>query len=315
MSQTDLEITHRIQDGNEPLMPAYRDKLTQPQMLALTVYVRAFAISPTEPAPSKPPRQPVAAQMSPVQVYRAYCLACHDADGRGQTARKAMPELPDFTDQKWQAAHTDAEFKQSILNGKGKFMMPMKDKLSPTDAEQMTTYVRAFRSGKEVVKVEPLEPIVPPPPTKPVVVEPPKKKAVPPVAAETAERMRVATGLYRQYCLVCHGVDGKGRDMRTGMPAIPDFASQSWQSANSNPQIVVGILDGKGTLMPAFRGRVSEDQALDLAAYLRAFGPAPPAAVEAPAGDFEQRFRELQGQWNELQKQLQDLSKRPRENK
>ncbi len=50
MSQTDLEIAHRIQDGNEPLMPAYRDKLSQSQILALTVYVRAFAVAPPRAA-------------------------------------------------------------------------------------------------------------------------------------------------------------------------------------------------------------------------------------------------------------------------
>ena len=45
-----------------------------------------------------------------------------------------MPDLPDFSDAKWQAARSDAELKQSILNGKGKFMLPMKDKLGAADS-------------------------------------------------------------------------------------------------------------------------------------------------------------------------------------
>ena len=60
--------------------------------------------------------------------------------------------------------------------------------------------------------------------------------------------------------------------------------------------------------MPAFRGRVSEEQARDLAAYVRAFGPTTsgPQMPAAPGdADFERRFQELQRQWNELQKQLQ----------
>jgi mono/diheme cytochrome c family protein len=306
MSQTDLEITHRILDGNEPLMPAYRTKLSSTELLALTVYVRAFALGPTEPIVPKPPPV-VAAQMPPVQVYRAYCLACHDADGSGRIARKAMPDLPDFTDAKWQAAHGDAEFKQSILNGKGKFMLSMKDKLSPADVEQMVAYVRAFQGGKQVIPVEPA-PVVPPPPTQPTVVPGPKVSPVPP---ETAVRTRVATGLYRQYCLVCHGTDGQGRELKASMPSIPDFSSRSWQEGVTNPQLTVSILDGKGTLMPAFRGRVNDDQARDLAAYVRAFGPARAAPAEAPADDFEKRFRELQDQWNELERQLKELSKPP----
>ncbi len=91
------------------------------------------------------------------------------------------------------------------------------------------------------------------------------------------------------------------------MPAIPDFTSRAWQSGVATPQLLSSILDGKGTLMPAFRGRVNEEQARDLAAYIRAFGPAPAATSGTPANDFERRFRELENQWNELQRQLQSL--------
>lgn len=89
------------------------------------------------------------------------------------------------------------------------------------------------------------------------------------------------------------------------MPTIPDFASRDWQTRANTSELVNSILDGKGTLMPAFRGRVNDEQARDLAAYIRAFGPAPAAPSEVPTTDFERRFRELQNQWNELQKQLQ----------
>jgi quinol-cytochrome oxidoreductase complex cytochrome b subunit/mono/diheme cytochrome c family protein len=319
MSQTDLEITHRIVDGNEPLMPAYRDKLSQPQILALTVYVRAFAIGPGEPAAAKliRPPPPVAAEMSPLQVYRAYCLACHDANGSGQVARKAMPELPDLTDPKWQGMRSDTELKKSILDGKGKFMLPMKDKLGPTDADQMVAYVRAFRGGKQVIQVEPQPPVVPLPPTQPTVVTgpkaPPAKQASPtPLSAETTARTRVATGLYRQYCLVCHGADGRGSEMKASMSTIPDFTNRPWQEGVSVPQLRASILDGKGTQMPAFRGRVTEEQGQDLAAYVRAFGPVEVAQPQVPPDDFEKQFRDVQAHWYELQRQLQELSKPPR---
>jgi quinol-cytochrome oxidoreductase complex cytochrome b subunit len=315
LSQTDLEITHRIQDGNEPLMPSYRDKLAQQHIVALTIYVRAFAVGPTEPGDPKQPKPGplVASQMTPVQVYRAYCLACHDGDGRGQTARKAMPDLPDLTDPKWQQSRDDADVKKSILDGKGKFMLPMKDKLGPADVDQMVAYVRAFGGGKQVVQIEPQPLAVPSPPDQPTII--PAKDKKPPTSLpspETAARMRVAAGLYRQYCLICHGTDGKGSEMKAAMPSIPNFTNRSWQEGRSQHQLVLGILDGKGTLMPAFRGRVNEEQAPDLAAYLRAFGPVPVTAPQAPASDFEKRFRELQGEWEEWQRQLKDLSRTPK---
>ena len=241
-------------------------------------------------------------------VYRAYCLACHDTDGSGRVARKAMPELPDFQDAKWQAAHDDAALKQSILNGKGKFMLPMKDKLSPVDADAMVGYVRAFRGGEQVIRVEPPPPVVPPP-DKPAVVPP--QSAPTPAHDETAVRMRAATVLFRQYCLSCHGTDGRGAEIKPAMPMIPDFTNRGWQETVRDPQLAVSILDGKGTLMPAFRGRVTDEQARDLTAYVRAFGPAKtPTPVAAPT-DFEQRFRELQDQWNELERQLRELPKTP----
>jgi mono/diheme cytochrome c family protein len=124
-----------------------------------------------------------------------------------------------------------------------------------------------------------------------------------------AARTRVATGLYRQYCLVCHGVDGRGNDMRVSMPTIPDFTNRPWQEGVSVPQLVASILDGKGTLMPALRGRITDEQGQDLAAYVRAFGPIELAQAQVPATDLEKQFREVQAHWYELQRQLRELSK------
>ena len=92
------------------------------------------------------------------------------------------------------------------------------------------------------------------------------------------------------------------------MPVIPDFTNLAWQKQVTNPQLTVNILDGKGTLMPSFRGRVSDKQAPDLVAYVRAFGPISAEAPAAPTGDFEKQFRDLQNQWNELDKQLKKLA-------
>ena len=64
--------------------------------------------------------------------------------------------------------------------------------------------------------------------------------------------------------------------------------------------------------MPSFRGRVSDEQGRDLAAFVRAFGGSRTTLKEIPAkSDFEKRFRELQEQWDELQRQLDKLSKPP----
>jgi mono/diheme cytochrome c family protein len=329
-SQTNLEIVHRIVDGNPPLMPAYRDKLSRDQSLALAIYVRAFAIEGGKPTAAKLEREPAPkvtkpkeptpaplAHMSSAQLYRAYCLSCHDKDGKGNMLRKGMPEIPDFTDAKWQNSRKDDEIKNSILAGKGKFMLPMRDKVSAADAEQMVPYVRAFRAGSKSVEPEP----VPRPQPVPDVISEVQPKPNPsakepgefPLDTQQAARTRVATALYRQYCLSCHGTDGRGAELRAAMPDLPDFSRRTWQEARSNSQLVVGILDGKGKLMPSFRDRVSEDQAQALLAYVRAFGPLPTpiAPGKAPTSDFDARYRRLREEWDALQKQLEQLSKKP----
>jgi ubiquinol-cytochrome c reductase cytochrome b subunit len=319
LSQTDLEIAHRIQDGNEPLMPAYRDRLSQQQILALTVYVRAFAVVPEAvglkpgPLPAKPPPEP-GAQMNAEQVYRAYCLGCHDGNGKGTIGKKAMPTIPDFTQAKWK--RTDEEIAQAIQEGqvgdrKLKFMTPMKDKLGQTDVRDMIKLVRAFGKGK-VVEPE-SEDLPEGPGAEPKIVKEVKKplpKKPPPPSAEEAARRRLATRQYRQYCLTCHGSDGKGLAMKADMPTIPDFSVRAWQASVSNDQLTASILDSKGQ-MPGFRAYVSEEQAQNLTAYVRQFGPELPPPEEGDS-DFEKRFREVQAHWYEMQRQLRELSKPPR---
>jgi mono/diheme cytochrome c family protein len=302
VSQTDLEIINRIEFGDMPQMPTFRYVLTRDQILALAAYIRIFAGTPTTSAPPAP----VTANMAPVQIFRNYCLACHNVDGRGAIVRAAMSDIPDFTSGQWHASKRDAELSQAILSG-GKFMPPMKDKLSPADAEKMVRFIRGFEGGKQVVFVEagalPAQPVPVPPGTGPK--EGPA--APPPIAGapesdEVGRRVRAGAVIFRQYCLVCHGPDGTGSVMRAQLPPIPDFTRGSWQSDRSDPQLLVSILEGKGTLMPANRERITEAQARDLVAYVRAFGPPEVRALEA--SEFKRRFDELQQQWEALEKQL-----------
>jgi mono/diheme cytochrome c family protein len=129
-----------------------------------------------------------------------------------------------------------------------------------------------------------------------------------PAPAPSAARLSVASGLFRQYCLVCHGPRGTGAEIRASMPAIPDFTSRDWQATANSTQLAVSILEGKGTLMPSFRGRIDEDQAQNLVAYVRAFGPEPVKAELSPdASDFERRYRQLSAEWDELEKRMREL--------
>jgi mono/diheme cytochrome c family protein len=130
----------------------------------------------------------------------------------------------------------------------------------------------------------------------------------PPAAADAAGRV------YRQYCQRCHGADGKGAG-----EGLPDFTRRKWQERRDDAQLKVSILDGKGTTMPAFRGRLDEAQAKALVAHVRAFSPSPPAAPgknstagPPPDDEFEARMRQLQKELEDLRKQLKELDAKPR---
>jgi cytochrome c oxidase cbb3-type subunit 3 len=88
-----------------------------------------------------------------------------------------------------------------------------------------------------------------------------------------AEKTSAGTAVYTKYCAACHGADGKGTTMKTAMPSIPDFTNRKWQDGLSNVQLKISILEGKGTLMPPFRDKVSEEENKELAAHVREFAP------------------------------------------
>ena len=67
---------------------------------------------------------------------------------------------------------------------------------------------------------------------------------------------------YSQYCRDCHGNRGV-----PNIPGIPDF-SRNQRLMQSDLALVKSISIGKG-MMPAFQGRLSENDILDVIAYLR----------------------------------------------
>ncbi|HEY0438392.1 MAG TPA: c-type cytochrome, partial [Phenylobacterium sp.] len=81
-------------------------------------------------------------------------------------------------------------------------------------------------------------------------------------------------------CSGCHSHGGGGM----GPPLMDD----EWRYGGSMPAIAATILDGRPGGMPAFRARITEDQAWQLAAFVRALSAQPrqdalPARADEPA--------------------------------
>jgi mono/diheme cytochrome c family protein len=315
-AQTETAIVNQIDYGSLPLMPAFRHKLKRDEIIGLAVYVRSFPIRlEGRPAP--------ATFLKPVEVYQTYCFACHDSDGRGDPFwRKLAPAIPDFTSDKWQKAQSDQTLAQSILLGKGKYMLPMSDRLGPTNVQDMVAIVREFRGGAKKISWALPKPAGPPPTEQvaevtPEIVAPsgPAREFETPLpvpSRETAARVRMGMVLFRQFCMTCHDRDGTGNVQRANLPPIPNFRDADWHKKKSDGELLSSIMDGKGTLMPANSYRLNRDQARDLVAVVRSFGPATVSQGPAPVGNdqFERSFRQLQQQWDALEKSLKELDRK-----
>ncbi len=343
-SRTEAELEHSIMDGKGTLMLPMKDKLALAHIDVkdMVAFMRAFqtgkpvmgaapagalapaaagvAPAPAGGPPAAPsgaapavPAAPASAEMTPIQLYQSVCIACHDGDGKGSKVRIAMPAIPDLTDPKFQASRTEAELEHSILNGKGTLMLPMKDKLALAhiDVKAMVAFMRAFQSGKQVVAAAPAVSAGAPGAQAPSPVT--GVPAFSPLATAstaspaTSAKARAGSAIFMMNCIPCHGPDGRGTAVRPAMPVIPDFTNREWQTSHQTAQLSLSILEGKGTLMPAWRGRVSPVQAGELIAFIRTFGPPDLALNESSQGSFEERFRQLQKQWQELDRQAQAL--------
>ena len=88
---------------------------------------------------------PVGPKQGAQEIWDKACIACHGADGRGQTRKGRALKAPDFTSQKWQTDTADEEIEDAIANGVPKTKMPaFKGKLSDAEIQQMIPFLRAF---------------------------------------------------------------------------------------------------------------------------------------------------------------------------
>jgi mono/diheme cytochrome c family protein len=250
-----------------------------------------------------------------MQLYRAHCIECHEANGRGESSREIMRAIPDFTKPRWHVTRSDDRLVHSIREGRG-FMPAMKGKLGSAEVIELVSLVRNFREGRQIVpdKAERAE-------SQATSSEPEKSRALespaarPPQLAARASSERVhvqageARGLFQKFCATCHGADGQGRALRSHVPWAPEFTSARWHEQRTDAQMKISILEGKGTAMPPFRGKLGEAQVSDLVIYLRAFAPASSPAVERPASEFQRRFQQLQNEMSDLKRQYRELSR------
>jgi mono/diheme cytochrome c family protein len=77
--------------------------------------------------------------------------------------------------------------------------------------------------------------------------------------------------LFDSKCALCHGKDGAGLPNWKSL-GQPDFTRGEWQNAHTDEQIADSIKNGKGKFMPAFKGKLSDEETGAVVQRIRTFG-------------------------------------------
>ena len=191
------------------------------------------------------------------QVYEHRCANCHGFHGRNPQLLRIFPDLPDFTNPQWQAAHTMTQLKDVILHGKGA-MPGYQGDLDGLPAGDLVRYLRTFAqkglssSAKAPSTSNPRAPVA--------------------RASSSPHRLDPPTveQFYQTRCAGCHGANGRNPRLLRIFPDLPDFTNPQWQAAHTMTQLKDAILHGKGA-MPGYQGDLDGLRVSDLVQYLRTF--------------------------------------------
>jgi mono/diheme cytochrome c family protein len=80
-----------------------------------------------------------------------------------------------------------------------------------------------------------------------------------------------SAALYQRHCQRCHGSDGKGESTGMEKNSPPDFTDREWHRKRSDVHLSKIIWKGKGTVMPAFRDKLTGQETDALIEFIRGF--------------------------------------------
>lgn len=88
------------------------------------------------------------------------------------------------------------------------------------------------------------------------------------LSTEPGADLALGKKVFADNCAVCHGAEGKG-NREIGAPNLTD---KIWLYASDKQTIMQGIQNGRGGVMPAWQGRLSEPIIKALTVYVYSFG-------------------------------------------
>ena len=91
--------------------------------------------------------------------------------------------------------------------------------------------------------------------------------------ANTTGPPRTASRMYGQYCISCHGSDGRSQTKKGKYNHARDLSDAKWQDDVSDERIFNSIMNGRNIRgnMPAFKDKLNEQEVESLVEYVRRF--------------------------------------------
>jgi mono/diheme cytochrome c family protein len=77
-----------------------------------------------------------------------------------------------------------------------------------------------------------------------------------------------SAALFKEKCAACHGPDGSGNTPTGKALSVPDLRSDEVQK-QTDAQVIDATANGKGKKMPAYKGKLTDDQIKQLVGYIR----------------------------------------------
>ncbi len=77
--------------------------------------------------------------------------------------------------------------------------------------------------------------------------------------------------LFANHCAICHGKNGRGLP-NWKAKGQADWTNAKWQQSRTDAQLGAIIEKGKGTYMPGWKSKLSQDEIAALIKQIRAFG-------------------------------------------
>lgn len=89
----------------------------------------------------------------------------------------------------------------------------------------------------------------------------------------TTQNNRTASQLYSQYCVDCHGKDGRSKTSKGKYSHARDLTDAKWQEDVSDARIFNSIMNGRSVRgnMPAFNDQLKEKEVESLVDLVRKF--------------------------------------------